>query len=473
MDLYHLDVVVTLGAVAAWLTAYAVARVVTRPASVTAAPATPDLPPEPPALASLLANRWQLTGDAARATLLDLGARGILEFRQPGDDIMRTTIHVRGPRPDGLTAYERMVFDRVAGLADGGMVPLTALTFRDEKQAGSWWKRLRAAIIDDARSRGISRQRLTAVVVTVFNLAALGVALLTGLTIYHHTGPDTSHSIRLSVLVAVAVCGVLVALASRDHGERDTGAGRQAAARWLGVKAWLQAHEAFAELPPTSVTVWDRYLSYGSAVGAARATNDAVDLGTGDRRLVWSHFGGVWHRVRVRYPHARWRYGRTTRQLVIRALVSAAVGLALLWALRPTGADRPGTGSKIMLALAATGVVYGAYLLVRALIDRAAPVEITGEAIYIRLWRQHSRLRLKDHRPWLHYLAVDDGGSGVTRAWGLPDGLVNRVRPGDLVTIHVRPWSRRVLTVAPAGRGRAARAATDVPRQRRAARVTR
>lgn len=46
--------------------------------------------------------------------------------------------------------------------------------------------------------------------------------------------------------------------------------GREALARWLGVRSWLQAHEVFVDLPPAAVTVWGRYLSYGGALGILR-----------------------------------------------------------------------------------------------------------------------------------------------------------------------------------------------------------
>src|SRR3954447_8701382 len=80
-----------------WLAAYAGAWVLTRPAGVTASPATMDLPgAEPPAVVSLLANRWEFTVDAAESTLLDLVARGYLELRQAGPDPRHTTVHFIG-----------------------------------------------------------------------------------------------------------------------------------------------------------------------------------------------------------------------------------------------------------------------------------------------------------------------------------------------------------------------------------------
>src|SRR3989440_12275456 len=125
-------VVIGVAAVGGWLVLYGLVLLGTRPARPEPAPATQDLPgAEPPAVVSLLAGYWDLSEDAAESTLIDLAARRYLEFRQPGNDPVQTTVHVRDPNPAGLGASQRRIFDRVAGLAVGGVVPLTALTFRD------------------------------------------------------------------------------------------------------------------------------------------------------------------------------------------------------------------------------------------------------------------------------------------------------------------------------------------------------
>src|SRR5690242_3178815 len=97
-----------LGSVGLWFVLYQLALLLTRPARVQPAPATQELPgAEPPALISMLTNRWELTEDAAESTLIDLAARRYLEFRQPANDPTQTTIHLREPDPPGLNAYER------------------------------------------------------------------------------------------------------------------------------------------------------------------------------------------------------------------------------------------------------------------------------------------------------------------------------------------------------------------------------
>src|SRR5436190_22110059 len=192
MNTLVLPVVLGAGAVAGWFALYSVVLLATRPARPDPAPATQDLPgSEPPAVVSLLAGYWELSEDAAESTLIDLAARRYLEFRQPGNDPMQTTVHVRNPNPAGLTGYERRIFDRVAGLAVGGVVPLPALTFRDTDQAGKFEKRIRAEVIADARARGLSRRRFGPQMLTVLNVAAFVAALGVGAAVFlgtrHHT----------------------------------------------------------------------------------------------------------------------------------------------------------------------------------------------------------------------------------------------------------------------------------------------
>src|SRR5256885_10599693 len=113
-----LAIALGVASVGVWFLLYGAAVLVTRPARPEPLPATQDLPGnEPPAVVSLLAGGWDLSEDAAESTLIDLGARKVLEFRQPGNDPMQTTIHLPDPAPVGLNRYEQRIFDRVAALA--------------------------------------------------------------------------------------------------------------------------------------------------------------------------------------------------------------------------------------------------------------------------------------------------------------------------------------------------------------------
>jgi hypothetical protein len=90
-------------------------------------------------------------------------------------------------------------------------------------------------------------------------------------TTVHATGGPPARLTRYEKQVFDRVAG-------KVGGERDTAAGRAVAARWLGVRDWLAAHESFADPPPAAVTVWDRYLPYGAALGVTRVAGQVIDL---------------------------------------------------------------------------------------------------------------------------------------------------------------------------------------------------
>jgi hypothetical protein len=439
---------------------YGVLLLVTRPAGVRPGPSTQDLGPEKPAIASLVANGWELTEDAAEATLLDLGGRRILEFRQPGSDPRQTTIHIVQTNPSGLNRYEQRVFDRVSGLSVGGVVPLSALTFRDEKLAKSWWKRLRAEIVADARALGLSQRRFSssvqAVVVAATLLATGGVLL----AVFHYAQrqpPSTnSDDNPYGFLIPAGLFTFfgLLTFGLRYIGERSTPAGVEAASRWLGVKAFLRSHDTFSDLPPSAVAVWDRYLGYGAALGTTRVASTVIDMGMGNKRRVWSSYGGNWRRVRVSYPSFWWRYGRTTRDVITRSLLALGVGFVLV---RYLGRGVSFVSSVVSFSFGdlvtrlgvVVGVVllgYGSYLLVRGIVDVAAPKKFTGQVLWKQVWRKTSGGENRPSVPWLYHLAIDDGSRDKTRAWGAPSSL-SSADPGDTVTVTVHRWSRRIMAL--------------------------
>jgi hypothetical protein len=453
--MWIVDAALVTAGIGGWLLAYGGVWLATRPASPSPGPATPDLGTESPAVVSLLANRWDLTEDATEATLLDLAGRRHLELRQPGDDPMQTTIHLR-EAATGLKPYEQRVADRVGAVAVGGVVPVTALTFRDADQAKRWTRRLRAEVVAEARSLGLSRRRFGSAAVAALVAVAAVAATLVAVAAARYGMRSADDDVVGTVIVAWLFTFVLLAgLSSRYPGERDTPAGRTAAARWLGVRDWLRRHEEFANLPPASTTVWDRYLAYGVALGVTRVASAVLDLGMGNRRLVWSSYGGTWHRVRVRYPRFWSRYGRPARHLVRGSLLALGSGAVLVgyrakprqWLDGLAEARWFDVAERVALVAGVVLLAYGGYRLVRTLVDLATERTITGEVLWLEVWRSTSGGEDAPPRPFLHYLAVDDGSADRTTAWALPSDLRWGCHDGDTVTMRVRRWTRRVLTV--------------------------
>jgi len=447
------EIAVAVAGFTVWFALFASVLLVTQPTEVQPNPPTQDFGgDEPPAVVSLLTNRWELTEDAAESTLIDLAASRVLELRQPANDPMHTTVHVGEGGAAGINVYEQMVFDRVNGLVVNGLVPLTALPFRDKKKAAAWGKRLNAAVVDDARRRGLSRRRFSRVIVSALavlaGIPALAAGAAVALNLHIQSGNKNDWS--LVVWAVLIVWGVLAFLAGRSRGERDTPRGREVAARWLGLKMYLRNDPSFAELPPSAVAVWDRYLSYGDAVGVTPVCSAVIDLGMGNRRRVWSSFGGTWHRVRIRYPFVWRRYGQPPVQLFMKAAAALVFAFLVTWvagALNglPDSFARP--AHRVFLAIFLVLLAYCVYTLIATIVDLVTPVTVTGEVLWLEVWRKTSRIDRSGATPWLHYLALDDGRDDRTVAWGCPSELVERVSCGDVATIVARRWTRRITSV--------------------------
>jgi hypothetical protein len=185
----------------------------------------------------------------------------------------------------------------------------------------------------------------------------------------------------------------------------------------------------------------------------------------GNRRRVWSSFGGAWHRVRVRYPSFWGRYGKTATRLITWAVLTMVAGAAVLrarGAVVPSGPSSAHDLVGLVTALLGVGLLArGGYRLVRVLVDLATEVTLTGEVLWVQVWKSASRGNDQPAVPWLYSFAVDDGSADRTTAWGLPAQLHGRCEVGDIVRLRARRWSRRVvdLHVAQPGRSRALAAA--------------
>jgi hypothetical protein len=456
------DFGIVVSALVAYFLWYLILRLVTRAKTVAPGPATLDLGDEPPAVVSLLVNGWELTEDAAESTLLDLAARGYVELRQPGNDPRRTTLHLTGKAAGDLLPFERRVLARVSQVAVQGVIPITALTFRDARQAAVWEKALRVEVVAEARRLGLSRRRFSPAMTTALSFGAFSAASVVFGALVHSSlqtqPPSLKGGLCFGVLAWFVVGGLLGGIATQYPGERDTGPGRVLAARWLGVQRWLRAQESFADLPPASVAVWDRYLPYGAALGVTRVASTVLDLGAGTRRRLWSHYGGVWRRVKVHYPRVFPHYGRSARDLAVPARKAIIRGVGLM-ALALVGAvliglNRIESGWAYVfdLLIFLTGAVLvplGAVRLLQVLFDTVTRRSITGEVLWIEPWP-----RTLLGRPYLErsYLVVDDGSANQTTAWAMPSYLDCDV--GDVVKIRVGRWSRRVVELYTMQRGR-------------------
>jgi hypothetical protein len=446
-------------AVLAWLLLLQFAVWATRPATVDPGPESLDLGPEPPAVTNLLAGGWRLNQYATAATLIDLAARDVLGFEQHGPDPERTVCRIREASPAGLTAYERRILNRVVALAEGGVVPAAALVRGDESWAKTWWRRFSKEVIADARSRGLSRDRWSKPTLTLLHTAALVPALLAAATALtgRVTGEDGQQQppVVVALVTGIAVWFALSAIVRWFSDQRDTEAGRVAAARWLGYRNHVIRDEAFETLPPAAVAIWDRHLAYAAALGIAKTAVRVLPLGARSDTRAWSAYGGSWHQIRIRYPAGLW--GASPWRAGFRGLLQtgfAAVVAHFLLPLRPDFATeldsmRPGLERwswtiNVALVLVGGVLAVGVRNLLRALAEYPSRRPIDGEVVRLVT----KAVGDSEHRSYLYYAGVDDGRSARTRAYRLSSQQYQGLDEGDEVRVVAGRWLGRVFAVA-------------------------
>jgi hypothetical protein len=231
----------------------------------------------------------------------------------------------------------------------------------------------------------------------------------------------------------------LMAIPHKLGAERDTPAGREAAARWLGLREHLEGSGGFSDAPPAAVAIWDRYLSYGAALGVAAGAVRALPLGSESDTVAWTSNGGKWRMVRIDYPkRIPPGWGKPPALAALIGAASLLGGLFVANIFFPLMADTAGTlfdstkdqgfdpVNLIGVAILAIPTVVTAVWLVRAALMLRAAVpdlfarrEVGGVVLRIRREEKAS------------YLAVDEGSGTRLKAWLVPPAILDAAGLGQ------------------------------------------
>lgn len=440
----------------------------TRPRSPKAGPATMDLGPEPPATVDLLTDDFEVTQEAVTATVLDLAARRWLSVDEPAPGTVLVRLRARDGRGE-LKAFEAQVMGLVHELAVDGVVRAEALTTGREGMAEGWFKVFRKAVVADAQTLGLCRRRWPGWVPSIMTLLTLGA----GACVYFSIEVPDDESLRFTPLLvaAVAATAAMFAISGKlgtSDRQRDTPAGREAAARWLGVRRYLADHGDFERQPAAAVTVWDRYLGHAAALDLATTAVEQIPLGAESDRHAWTASDGRWRHVRVSYPRLRPGWGRHPVVAVLVGLLGIGVCLALMRAGvwlhdEATGlgdaVDPTATGSgdsvevwagRIGLVLAAVAAVPLLYFLLQLGLgasDLFSSRTMEGEVLRTRERARGLLLRApnvftgwtqKSAEPrWM--VAVDPGGVEEVAAWRVRRELYPQLAQRQRMRAEVTP----------------------------------
>ena len=441
-------------ALAAWLALLGLFAVATRARTPEPGPEALELPgDEPPAVVAMLTDGWEVGHEAVPATLIDLAARKIVAIEGVG--LERFIVRLRpNASTAGLTFYEQQVLSHVRGLASAdGTVPCEALTTGPEDDSDAWWKRFQASVVEDARNRGLSRGRWSRWMLVVLGATALVPAALAALAFVAlppEEGTEEEENPVGAFIGATAIAWFpLMALPRKLRAERDTPAGQEAAARWLGLRDHLDATGGFAEAPPAAVVIWDRFLSYGAALGVAGGAVRALPLGSESDTEAWTAHGGHWRVVHIDYPK------RLPPGWGKPPLLATAIGLAgLLGGLFVARIFFPLMGevvsdlfdstreegfnplNLIVIAILALPTIVSAVLVVRSALMLAAAVP----DLFVTREVEGIVLRIRRHEK-VSYLAVDEGAGTKVRAWIVAPLLLDSagLNQGSPVSATVSP----------------------------------
>lgn len=457
-----LPLLVAAAAVAiVWIGALALLAATRHRPHVRADPAGMDVPPEGPAVAGLLTGDFVVPAETGPAILLDLAARGVVDLEeiQPGKTICR----LHDGRGDALTPAESHVLEAIRDKAIGGVVPADALTTGTADQSKAWHRALARDVIADAQSAGLTHDRWPK-----GWLGALGLgigAIVALVAIAFRVGGDVSDSdVPLAIVAGALAVGTAVvgsAIVGRLGGslaQLPTESGMAAAKRIAGLANQLRDDKALADLPPAAVQLRGRHLAYAAAFGAAPLAVELLPMGTEDDHRAWSRFGGRWRRVRVRYPRrlppAWGKHPAVALSLALfwgAAAVAAIIGLdALGTAQRPAEITPDawqwvGRGALILVAPAALVIIWGFWVLIRAVPDLWARRTITGEIVRER--RFPRRVGSNNNPKYWYYLAVDDGTGDHVSALRVRLSLWQTCTQAEDITAEITPNLRYVRAV--------------------------
>jgi hypothetical protein len=432
LDLGTLEPLVVGGAVVGsllWLAAAAFLYAFRAPSRPPTGLLTLALGPESPAVANFLVNGFEVTDEAAAATVLDLAARDLVEVEQRGPDVFYVRVR---PDPDvALTACERRVLAVIERRSRDEAVPVEAVTTGSELASKEWRRAFSAEVVAEAQALGLSREALDSrafgVLVLAFGIPAGCIWAVWGL------GP---------AVVAVGAAAALLGWLYTRHPQRETPAGLEAASRWLGVRAELATNPVFDTHSPLTVELWDRLLAYGAALGVARGASGPLPLRAEADTVEWSNRGGRWREITISYPKL-WPPGWGAEPGSALAVGLVAAGAAGYWLYR-SGVDQLDVGPTGWLSLLVSGVavVVGVAVVIVASSDLATAVEVTGPILRLRSFGGDDKPR--------YYVAVDDGESTAIKAFRVTKDQFEKLREGDVVTVRTTERLGRVRWIVPA-----------------------
>lgn len=394
-----------------------------------------------PAVVNMLTNDCTLTAAGFRATVIDLGARGWLRLLPPvtDDEVGRVRPAANSHGGDTLLPHERLVLQHImARFTTDHAIPAQHLAV---DVRGSWWKRFKGLVSDEAHRSGLVKTRWTlgrlAPPIAFTALASLTWWLAVrsaddGVPVVESFERRIVTWVLFFALLAMIV-RVVFHIVRREL--THTQAGLVATERWLAVRERL-VEGGFGMMAPSSVAVGDRRLAYASAMCLADGAAIELPLAREDHYRAWSSVGGTGRLVRIKYP-TRIGYGLHPIAAIVAGIISVVVGVrGRRWfadvarmeawdSIYERFPDQAWLISDIATGIAAVcfiPILVGLWVAFAGAADVFTTTERTGVVLRTRRPAEVVPLprflrRMLERDRFTIYMAVDDGADGTVVAW--------------------------------------------------------
>jgi hypothetical protein len=391
-----------------------------------------EAPDCPPAVVDLLVHSGRLTGDALAATVVDLAARGHVHLEQvaPGEVLCR--IPHSAPTDDVLREHERQTMELLRSRAVDGVVPTGALGQGVTDEADGWWDDFTVAVMRESEAAGLSKglgswwSEIWEVSVWVV-LALLFVGLIVAAA--EIDDPD----VRTAIVAVWFVVGLWSAIIADSLGRRTTLTpdGIHLGSRWIAMRE--QVLDLLPDdLGPAAATVRGRTLAFAAAVGTAPSVTRGLPRGPDSTCDAWVRRGGVWRRVRLRYPVRMPRgWGRPPLTTILPALVGVAAAGAVLWFTRADAEPLLDGGALVLLVIAGSELLAGLSDVV------TSPREVEGPVVARWLFDGARWNPWRDLVPRRWYVVIDDGRSSRLRGLRVSEDAFHKAHRGDVARARV------------------------------------
>jgi hypothetical protein len=436
-----------LGAGLIWLVIFILVTLQTRIPPRGRAGAGQDLAGIPAALVNLVVTQGRLDGAAYAATILDLGSHGELVVTEPAPGRLECGLPRSGLALGGLADFEELVLGVARRQAGRGPLPFEVLAESAAADAPGLWASFEKSVREAGRLRGLTRPRLSRLVLTGLLLGAFGVVLLIFLAEYGRRTAGLAAPIFAGTVVAVIFTSFVGSLTKQD---RLTQAGADLAAQAKSPLPGGGAWSPGAGTAPAALHVLAVAVAAHTPVplaGAEPGRPSGVRLG-GQRdasqpdrrpRAAWSSMSGEWQLVPIRGPGIPLLSNPFIPLSLAAALTLAVLIIAV--ALRGFPGGSPWSVLIIPLLIAIALAVFGLAALSRYL---ALPATASFTAQVIARWEEDID---GGENPNVHVYryAVDDGQQ--TWCGEVSQADFARVRVGELVQAQAEPRSRTLTAV--------------------------